>query len=130
MSTPIFEIENNIISMIKEITDYTNIHLGTPQSYLSAYDNELPCILVSYSGTKPLNNGRLYPGLLTFTIYFIHHRDSRKIIYELMQDVFNRLQSDSIMELNSALQLQSDQFHYEDSNYLIFTQQWGCSQIV
>lgn len=129
-NTTIFEIENSIMNLINDIiVDDTNIniHLGTPQGFLMQINNDLPCILISYSGTEPHRD--MYPGNLIFSIYFISNREDRQTIYELMQKVFDRLQHSIVLDLNAGFKLQFDKFEYEDTEFLIFTQQWGCTKI-
>jgi hypothetical protein len=128
--TTISKIENSIVELIKEATNeksIIDIHLGTHQSFLLDFDNELPCILVSYTGCEPYEN--LYPGSLTFSITFIAGCRDREIIYDLMQKVFEKMNGCTLPDLNGGFKLQGDRFLYEDTEYLIFMQNWVCFEI-
>ena len=125
------EIEEAIVQTIKEVTHHTNIKLGTPEGYWMGYDNTLPLILVSYTGAEPYE--KLYPGTLSFSLFFVHNKEkgSRQKIYEMMRTVFEKLQNNyaGLEYLNGFFQLQSDKFYYEDSDYLVFEQQYICMYI-
>jgi transposase len=129
--TTIFEIENIIKDMIKEDLDNVNIYLGTPQSFLNGTNNnKLPCILVSYTGAEPYKD--LYPGTLSFSVFFLNKnfKDSREEVYQLMEKVFDKLQHSLAEKLNSGLKLRADKLDYEDINFLIFSQQWTCTELI
>jgi len=149
------DIEVAIIGLLKECTENANVFLGTPQSFLSQYDNELPVILVTFTGSGPYEG--FYPGTLTFNFYFITLRENRLKQYDLMQMVFEKLQglsdlstilTNSVgasptelnsqaclstetigLQLNGAFQLKSSALEYEDTEILIFNQQWICTLI-
>ena len=125
MSHTLNQIERAIVEAIKHDNYYTNVKVGTPEAYLLREDNELPLILVSYLGAEPYK--KLYPGNMTFSIYFINDRNDRKTIYDMMNDVFEKMQGNSLNQmLNGSFQLQFDKFYLEDADYLIFQQQWLC----
>jgi len=133
MSTIISEIEDDIKEIIKravsKIPEFKNIgiHLGTPQNFMLAFNNELPCILVSYTSTAPYEG--MYPGNLIFSVYYISYRTDRETIYRLMENVFDKMQYITLESLNGALRLESDKFFYEDADLLMFVQQWTCSKL-
>lgn len=128
MSSAIFEAECSIAELIKkEVDETTHVHSGTPQSFLAGFNNELPCILVSYTGSTPYKN--MYPGELSFIVSYISYRTDRETIYNKMEKVVARLLHKELNGLNAPLLLQSEQIAYEDGNYLVFTQQWTCTKI-
>lgn len=120
------QIETAVVESIKQKHYYTNIKIGTPEAFLMADDNELPLILVSYIGAEPYNG--LYPGNILFSVYFISRRDDRKTIYDMMNEVYDKMQNNSLsIMLNGSLRLQFDKFYKEDADYLIFEQRWLCT---
>ena len=129
MSYKINEIEDAIVRTIKDLTRYKNVKVGTPDGYLEGYNNDLPLILVSYIGAEPYH--RMYPGSLSFSIYFVNNRDGRKKIYEMMRTMAEKMQNNDVglQYLNGFFQLRSDKFYYEDPNYLVFEQQYVCLEV-
>ena len=130
MSYRISEIEDAIVNTIKDVT-HTNVKLGTPEGYWMGHDNKLPLILVSYTGAELYE--KMYHGTLSFSLFFVHNKEkgSRQKIYEMMQTVFEKMQDNhlGLQHLNGFFQLQFDKFYYEDSDYLVFEQQYICLEI-
>jgi hypothetical protein len=131
MIAVISEIEKGIYDIVNGVAiksaGFSDIHLGTPQTFLTRDDNEVPCILVSYTGADPYQN--MYPGVMVFSVYYISHPKDRITIYKLMENVFDTMQYAPLENLNGELRWQSDRFFYEDVNYLIFVQQWTCDKV-
>ena len=133
MSVVIYDIEQGIINIVKEVASKNNvrstrIYSGTPQTFITKEDNEVPCILVSCTQVDPVYQS-MYIGTLTFSIYYISFPKDRITIYKLMEDVVDKLQGSTLDDLNGALRWLGDKFFYEDANYLIFVQQWTCDKL-
>lgn len=105
------------------------VDIGTPESYLNSEFNNFPLVLICYKGCKPYEG--MYPGILTFSIYFIEIYYNRKNLYSLMKSTFESLDNKMpIKNLNSCFKLsEGDSLYSYDGDIVIYEQQYECVEV-
>jgi len=132
MSTVISTIETSLATYLANaITSEGDlkVYVGNPESFVSAELNTFPLILVSYKGCDPYEG--MYPGALTFSIYFIESYVNRNNIYTLLSQTFTALDGKMpIAGLNSVFKMsQGDKLYFIDFDIVIFEQQYTCLEV-
>jgi hypothetical protein len=131
----IAERTNEILKMLREEFENTELYFDKcydPLVYIrTSNPTAFPLILISYKGSV-FSNGKPYPHICIYEIYFCDIKQEAETLFDFMQDVYNFFKNNVVQTIQNGeivtgqKMIYNDQsFHAESNEHVIYVQKYN-----
>jgi hypothetical protein len=124
------QIEDKLITEIQAaLTGEGTVEtiVGDPETYIEEINPVVfPSVFIQYESNEPVDR-IIYPGVITFGIYFVHEKSvtktNQRILFDFMLDLWGRLNDSCLgMNIQQPLYLTNQGYYSYTQNFIIYKQ--------